>query len=67
MDMKETLFELAAHEKGLSWLGAFTEEDEQWFNDALGFPNGFEHDDVASLSIQDICDLINEFIICISE
>lgn len=62
LDIKQIIFDLAGYEKGLCGLGAFTEEDEKWFNKELGFDNGFENDDVYYLGLQEITDLVFNFI-----
>jgi len=63
MDMKEVIYFLAGHEKELAGLGSFNCDDELWLDEALGdFNHNFCHDDLRSLSIGEISDLINDFI-----
>ena len=62
LDVKQIIFDLARYEKSLCGLGGLTEEDKQWFNEELGFDEGFTNDDVFGLSLQDISELIFEFI-----
>lgn len=62
LDIKQIIFDLAGYEKHLCGLGDLTEEDEQWFNEELGFDNGFENDDVYYLGLQEISELIFTFI-----
>ena len=62
MDIKQMIFDLARYEKELCMLGDFTSEDEAWFNDILGFPDGFVSDDVFGLSVSDISNLVFDFI-----
>ena len=62
LDVKQIIFDLAGYEKGLCGLGGLTEEDKQWFNEELGFPDGFENDDVYYLGLQEISYLIFNFI-----
>ncbi len=61
-DIKQMMFDLADYEKQISGMGRFTEEDEKWFNKELGFDNGFENDDVYYLGLQEISELIFNFI-----
>ncbi len=61
-DIKQMMFELADYEKQISGMGRFTEEDEKWFNKELGFDNGFENDDVYGIGVQEILELISDFI-----
>ena len=61
-DIKQMILDLAGYEKGLCCLGAFTEEDEKWLANELGFPNGFENDDVYYLGLQEISELVFNFI-----
>ena len=62
LDVKQIIFDLAGYEKSLCGFGGLTEEDKQWFNEELGFDGGFENDDVFGLSVQDISELVFEFI-----
>lgn len=62
IDVKQIIFDLAEHEKFLCGLGELTEEDEEWFNEYFGFPEEFENDDVYSLGLSEISELIFDFI-----
>lgn len=63
MDMKQTIFDLAEHEKILYHMGPLTEEDEQWIKEALGDENdNFTSDDLYGLGITEIKELIDDFI-----
>ena len=63
MDMKKTIFDLAEHEKILYHMGALTEEYEQWIKEALGDENdNFTSDDLYGLGINEIKELIDDFI-----
>ncbi len=63
MDLKRIIFDLARYEKGLCKLGAFNSDDEAWIKEALGdFNDNFTHDDLYGLSVQDISELIFDFI-----
>lgn len=63
MDIKQMIFYLARHEKELCMLGAFTSEDEAWIKEALGdFNDNFTNDDLRALSMQDISELVFDFI-----
>ena len=61
-DIKQIILDLAGYEKGLCNLGRLTEEDEKWIAEELGFDNGFENDDVYYLGLQEISELIFNFI-----
>ena len=63
MDMKEVVYFLAGHEKELSGMGSLNCSDVLWLDEALGdFNHNFCHDDLVALGINEISDLINEFI-----
>ena len=62
IDIKQIIFDLARYEKGLCYLGEFTEEDEKWIAEELGFTDGFCNDDVYCLGVQEISELIFAFI-----
>ena len=62
LNVKQIIFDLAGYEKELCCLGELNEEDEKWFNEELGFTEGFENDDVYYLGLQEISELIFNFI-----
>ena len=62
LDVKQIIFDLAEYEKQLCCLGEFNEEDEKWLRNELGFDADFTNDDVYYMGLQEISELIFNFI-----